>query len=97
MSEPGRIRFPVRLVPRAGRSGIGGERGGALLVRVAAPPLQGRANAALLALLADELGIAPGSLRLERGARSRDKVVSAPEACRGRLAALRERGRAAGA
>jgi uncharacterized protein len=65
----------VRLQPRAARDEIVGERGGALLVSLTAPPLENRANAALCRLLARRLGIAPTRLSLLHGARSRDKVV----------------------
>lgn len=65
----------VRLQPRAGRAGIEGERDGALLVRVTAPPVDGRANAALCKLLAKRLGVAPSHVAVVRGASSRDKVV----------------------
>jgi uncharacterized protein len=65
----------VRLQPRARRDEILGERGGALLVRLTAPPVEGRANEALCRLLARRLGVAPTSVTLIRGARSRDKVV----------------------
>jgi uncharacterized protein (TIGR00251 family) len=65
----------VRLQPRASRSEITGERDGALLVRVTAPPVDGRANAALCALLADTAGVAPSRVAVVRGLTSRDKVV----------------------
>ena len=48
---------------------------GALRVRVAAPPIQGAANQALLRLIADELGIARRSVRLVAGAAGRQKLV----------------------
>ena len=50
-------------------------RNGVLLVRVTAPPLDGRANRALCELLAKRLGIAPSRVRVLRGERSRDKLV----------------------
>jgi uncharacterized protein len=65
----------VRLQPRAGRDEIVGERAGALVVRLTAPPVDGRANEALCRLLARRLGVAPTRVTLLRGARSRDKVV----------------------
>jgi uncharacterized protein (TIGR00251 family) len=52
------IVIDVRVVPRAGRSGIAGTRDGALLVRLNAPPVAGAANAELVELLADALGVA---------------------------------------
>ncbi|HKN94119.1 MAG TPA: DUF167 family protein [Thermoleophilaceae bacterium] len=65
----------VRLQPRARGDEIVGERAGALLVRVTAPPVDGRANDALCRLLANAVGVAPGRVGLIRGASARDKVV----------------------
>ena len=66
----------VRVQPRASQSRVTGFRDGALRVSVTAPPQDGRANAALLGLLADTLGIAKTSLSIVRGLTSRDKVVA---------------------
>jgi uncharacterized protein len=66
----------VRVQPRASRSEIVGWRAdGALSVRVAAPPVEGRANAAVAALLAGALDLRPSAITVERGARGRDKLV----------------------
>jgi uncharacterized protein YggU (UPF0235/DUF167 family) len=65
----------VRLIPRARADTIDGERNGALLVRVTAAPVDGRANAALCRLLARSLGIGVRSVSIVRGASSREKVV----------------------
>jgi uncharacterized protein len=66
----------VRVQPRASRSEIVGWRAdGALSVRVAAPPVEGRANAALARLLADALDLRPSAVTVEQGARGRDKLV----------------------
>ena len=65
----------VRLQPRARGDEIVGERAGSLLVRVTAPPLEGRANDALCRLLAKALGIAAGRATVVRGASARDKLV----------------------
>jgi uncharacterized protein (TIGR00251 family) len=61
--------------PGARRPGIGGRHGDAWKVRVAAPPEDGRANEAVLALLAKTLEVSRGRLALVSGHRSRDKVV----------------------
>jgi uncharacterized protein len=71
----GTTRIPVRVQPRARKNEIGGERGGVLMVRVTAPPAEGRANAAVRKLLAKRLGIAPGRVSVVRGASGRDKLV----------------------
>ncbi len=65
----------VRLQPRARANEILGERDGALVVRVTAPPLEGRANEALCALIAKRAGVGKRSVSVVRGASSRDKVV----------------------
>jgi uncharacterized protein (TIGR00251 family) len=52
-----------------------GEREGKLVVRVAAPPVDGRANDALCKLLAKRAGVPRGQVAIVRGARSRDKLV----------------------
>ena len=63
------------MLPRAARDEIAGERGGRLLVRLVAPPVEGRANEALRRLLARRLRVAPSRVSVVRGAGSRDKVV----------------------
>lgn len=66
----------VRVQPRASRSEIVGWRAdGVLSVRVAAPPVEGRANAAVAALLAGVLELRPSAVTVERGTRGRDKLV----------------------
>jgi len=68
-------RIDVRLTPRGGRDRVDGWDGEVLRVHVAAPPAQGRANDAMLRLLARALGLPPSRLTLVAGARSRTKVV----------------------
>jgi uncharacterized protein len=84
---------------RARRDEIAGEREGVLLVRVVAPPVQGRANEAVRKLLARHLGLSPGSIAVVRGARSRDKLVEVEgmdtDALRGSLGLTGSGGRAA--
>jgi uncharacterized protein (TIGR00251 family) len=65
----------VRLQPRAARNEIVGERDGAVVVRLTAPPVENRANEALCRLLAKQLGVARTRVSVLKGARSRDKVV----------------------
>ena len=69
------MRFGVRLTPGAGADRIDRVGGGTLLVRVAARPVDGAANAALIRLLAAELGIAPGRISIVRGPRARVKTM----------------------
>jgi len=75
-----RIFLRVRLTPRASANAIGGERDGALLVRVTAAPVDGAANEALVAALAKATGVPRGAVRIERGAGARLKLVSLPAA-----------------
>ena len=65
----------VRVQPRARRDEIAGQRAGALLVRVTAPPVEGKANEAVRRLIAKRLGVAPGNVTVVRGATSRDKLL----------------------
>jgi uncharacterized protein (TIGR00251 family) len=65
----------VRLQPRARRDEVVGERGGAVVIRVAAPPVDGKANAALCAFVARAVGVAPSRVSVVRGHTSRDKLV----------------------
>lgn len=82
MSEPlavtergGAVRFFVRVVPRASQSSIEGTYGGALKVRIAAPPVDGAANDELVAVLAKAFGVPKSRVRVVRGASSRTKSV----------------------
>jgi uncharacterized protein len=68
-------KLAVRVQARARRDEIAGERAGSLLVRVTAPPVEGKANAAVCRLLAQRLGLAPGRIAVVRGASSRDKLI----------------------
>jgi uncharacterized protein (TIGR00251 family) len=81
----------VRVQPRASREEIVGWQDEALRVRVTAPPVDGEANAAVRRLVARALGVAPSTVALVRGERSRDKVVRVAgmslAAVRARLAA----------
>ncbi len=78
-------RLPVRLTPSAGRDAIEAYRDGVLHVRVKAPPENGKANAALLRLLARTLGD-PGA-RIVTGATSRRKLVDLPSLTEAELTA----------
>jgi uncharacterized protein (TIGR00251 family) len=69
------VELEVRVTPRAARNELAGERDGRLLVRVTAPPLEGRANAAVCATIAKVAGVPKTSVTVIRGERSRDKLV----------------------
>ena len=72
---PDSATIAVRLIPRASTDEIAGQRDGALLVRVTAPPVDGRANTALCRLLAKRAGVPASQVHVIRGATSRDKLV----------------------
>jgi uncharacterized protein (TIGR00251 family) len=65
----------VRVQPRARRDEVVGERAGAVVIRLVAPPVDGKANAALCAFVAEAAGVPRSRVELVRGATSRDKVV----------------------
>ena len=69
------VLIEVRLQPRASADEIAGEREGALVVRVRAAPERGRANEALVRLIAGRLKLPLAQVELARGARSRRKLV----------------------
>ena len=68
-------KIPIRVQARARHDELVAIREGVLLVRVAAPALDGRANRSLCRLLAKRLCVAPSSVTIIRGKRSRDKLV----------------------
>ncbi|HEX7119778.1 MAG TPA: DUF167 domain-containing protein [Longimicrobiales bacterium] len=74
-TSDGAVRIPVRAQPRASRSELAGEYDGALKVRLAAPPVEGAANAELVRLLAKTLGVPKSSVRVVSGESGRNKVV----------------------
>ena len=65
----------VRLTPRAGENRIAGERDGVLLVRVTAPPVDGKANQALCRLIARRLRVGVRSVSVVRGGAARMKLI----------------------
>ena len=71
-----RTSLRLRVVPGTTHPGVVGRLGDAWKVRVTAPPEAGKANEAVLTMLADVLGIECRDLALTSGRRSRDKVVA---------------------
>ena len=69
----GAVVLRVHVSPGAGRSAVTGRHGDAVKVRVAAPPVDGRANAALVEFLAGEFGLKAADVTLVSGATSRAK------------------------
>ncbi|HLK56222.1 MAG TPA: DUF167 family protein [Chthonomonadaceae bacterium] len=65
----------VRLTPKGGRDALIKYEAGVLYARVAAPPIEGAANKALLDLLSDSLAVSKSRLVFQSGETSRDKVL----------------------
>src|SRR5687768_418150 len=93
---PDGIRLAVRVTPRAKRDAVGEVTLGAdgrpvLAVRLAAPPVEGAANKALIAFLAKTLGLPKGDIRIQSGETARVKllhVIGEPSTLAERLTAL---------
>lgn len=69
------LEFTVRVQPRASRSQVQGLLGGALKVRVAAPPVDGAANAAVVEVLAAAFGVRKADVEIVQGLSGRTKRV----------------------
>jgi uncharacterized protein len=69
------VRVTVRVRPGASRTAVGGRHDGALVVRVSAPAVDGRATDAMLAAVAAAFGMRRREVRLISGTTSRTKVV----------------------
>ncbi len=82
-------KLKVRVQPGAKRGEIVGWQGDALRVRVQAPPVEGRANQAVIELLAEALGVPKSRLVVQMGQGSREKLIVveglSPEELRQRL------------
>lgn len=72
---PDAFAFWIHVTPRASREAVGGRHGEALRVAVKAPPVEGRANAACTAALAEAFGVRARAVELDPGARGRRKRV----------------------
>jgi uncharacterized protein (TIGR00251 family) len=73
--HPRGATISLTVQPRASRTEIMGEQNGALRVRLAAPPVDGAANAELLSYFAKLLGVRRGDLQILSGEHGRRKVV----------------------
>jgi uncharacterized protein (TIGR00251 family) len=65
----------IRVQPRAKRTEVAGERDGAVVIRVSAPPVDGRANEAVCRLIAERLGVPKSAVQVVRGHTGRAKQV----------------------
>ncbi|HUL35781.1 MAG TPA: DUF167 domain-containing protein [Candidatus Eisenbacteria bacterium] len=71
----GTISFPVRVQPRASKDAIAGAMEGALKIRLCAPPVENRANEALVEFLSDLLKTPKSAVRIQSGEHGRNKRV----------------------
>jgi hypothetical protein len=72
---PNGVRIAVRVQPRASRDALVGVHDGALKIALTAPPVDGEANAALVAFVAAALGVPRRDVRIARGETSKTKVL----------------------
>ena len=70
------LRISVQVQPNASRNEIVSFTEGLLKVKLTAPPVDGKANAALIAVLAEKLGVRKSQVRILSGLTSRKKVVA---------------------
>jgi hypothetical protein len=71
----GRSTLTLHIQPGAKKTEVAGAHGDALKIRLAAPPVDGKANAALIGFVADRLGLAKSAVSLKSGQTSRRKVL----------------------
>ena len=71
------VSLSLTITPRAGRDEVAGLSGGSLRVRIKASPVEGKANEALLAFLAKQLGVPRSALSIVAGVSSKRKIVHA--------------------
>lgn len=70
------MRFPVKVVPRAKKTGVAPADDGTLVVKVREPAEDGRANAAVIAALAEHFKVKPRAVTIVHGHASRRKLVA---------------------
>ena len=74
--EKERARVTVQVQPSASQNKVTRYAEGILHVRIAAPPVRGKANRELIAFFSDVLGVSKGSISIEKGHTSRRKVIA---------------------
>jgi uncharacterized protein (TIGR00251 family) len=74
--SPTGVSVRVRVIPRAQRSEIVGIKDGAVVVRLNAPPVDGKANEVLLEVMVRKLGVRKSQVQLTSGEKSRNKILS---------------------
>ena len=76
MVQKERLRITVHVHPNAGQNEVVGFRDGVLRVRIAAPPVKGKANQELIKFLSNVLGVNKSNLTIEKGITGRKKIVA---------------------
>jgi len=79
MVEKEQARITVRVQPNASQNNILGFKDGVLRIRIAAPPIKGKANQELIKFLGDVLGVSKGNLAIKKGMTSKTKVIGIEE------------------
>jgi uncharacterized protein len=75
LKPPSSATLCVRVTPRSGKEGVAGFEGGVVRIRLNAPPVEGKANDALVRFLAKAVGVPKNRVTLVTGERGRSKVV----------------------
>jgi uncharacterized protein (TIGR00251 family) len=86
--RPAGVELDLRVIPRAKKAEIAGLRDGAIVVRLAAPPVEGAANEALVAFVAEWLAVPRRAVHILSGERSRRKRVAVDGVSADRVRAL---------
>lgn len=73
------MQIKAKITPRAKKNQIIGWQNDILRVHITAPPVDGKANKALIDFLAEEWGVAQSTIRIIRGETSREKVLEVPD------------------
>ena len=74
-SDPVETGIRIKLIPRSSRNEILGEENGVYRVKITEPPVEGRANKALIRLFSEKLGVPKGHVELVSGKTSRLKMI----------------------
>ena len=76
MAEKEQVRIVVRVQPNASQNTVVGFQDGVLRVRIAAPPIKGKANQELVEFLSSFLGVSKNSLSIEKGMSGKKKTIA---------------------
>ena len=76
MGQKEQVRITVRVQPNASQNSVVSFQDGVLRVRIAAPPIKGKANQELVEFLSSLLGVSKGSLSIEKGMSAKTKTVA---------------------